>query len=332
MQTQILQIDEQSLKYAKDIILSGGAVAFPTETVYGLGANALDSDAVENVFRIKGRPNDNPLIVHVHKDYDINTLVSYIPEYAKKLAKEFLPGPLTMVYKSRGTVSSAVSCGLDTLAVRIPSHSGAQQFLKYVNLPIAAPSANLSKHVSPTASEHVFSDLQGRIPLILEGGRCEGGLESTVLDCTGEIPIILRSGLVTREMISNCVGECGEYVYKDGDKALSPGLKYKHYSPNCRTCLFDSSEITAALETYDKEQAKGVKVALLSDNKTAESAGDRVVLKLGNSHGEIAANLYYLLREGEKIAELIVAIAPEDHEGIMKGVMNRLSKACGSKL
>ena len=332
MQTRVLQIDEESLKEAKDIILKGGAVAFPTETVYGLGANAFDSDAVENIFRIKGRPNDNPLIVHVHTDYDINCLVSHIPDYAKKLAKEFLPGPLTMVYRSKGAVSSAVSCGLDTLAIRIPSHSGAQQFLKYINLPIAAPSANISKHVSPTASEHVFSDLQGRIPLILEGGRCEGGLESTVLDCTGEFPVVLRSGLVTREMIENCVGKCGEYAYKEGDKALSPGLKYKHYSPNCRTCLFESSDINSALETYDKEQANGVKVVLLCDNKTAQFASDRVILKLGETQSEFAANLYYLLREGEKIAELIIAIAPEGRGGIMKSVINRLSKACGSKL
>lgn len=332
MQTRVLQIDEESLKEAKEIILEGGAVAFPTETVYGLGANAYDGKAVENIFRIKGRPNDNPLIVHVHKDYDINSLVSHVPEYARRLAKEFLPGPLTMVYKSKGTVSSAVSCGLDTLAVRIPSHSGAQQFLKYVNLPIAAPSANISKHVSPTASEHVYNDLQGKIPLILEGGRCEGGLESTVLDCTGEIPVVLRSGLITREMIEGCVGKCSEYAYKEGDKALSPGLKYKHYSPNCRTCLFDSSDVNSAFEEYDKEEASGTKVALLCDNSTAEFAGDRVVLKLGETQSEFAANLYFLLREGEKIAELIIAIAPEGRGGIMKSVINRLSKACGSKL
>lgn len=332
METRILQIDEESLKEAKEIILEGGAVAFPTETVYGLGANAYDGKAVENIFRIKGRPNDNPLIVHVHKDYDINSLVSHVPEYARRLAKEFLPGPLTMVYKSKGTVSSAVSCGLDTLAVRIPSHSGAQQFLKYVNLPIAAPSANISKHVSPTASEHVYNDLQGKIPLILEGGRCEGGLESTVLDCTGEIPVVLRSGLITREMIEGCVGKCSEYAYKEGDKALSPGLKYKHYSPNCRTCLFDSSDVNSAFEEYDKEEASGTKVALLCDNSIAKFAGDRVVLKLGETQSEFAANLYFLLREGEKIAELIIAIAPEGRGGIMKSVINRLSKACGSKL
>ena len=167
MNTEVLKIDESSLKLSKKIILSGGAVAFPTETVYGLGANAFDTSAVENIFKIKGRPNDNPLIVHVHKDYDISTLVSDIPEYAKKLASSYLPGPLTMVYKSRGAVSPAVSCGLNTLAIRIPAHKGAQSFLKYVNLPIAAPSANISKHVSPTAAEHVFDDLNGKIEVVL---------------------------------------------------------------------------------------------------------------------------------------------------------------------
>lgn len=332
MLTQILPIDENSLQKAKEIILSGGAVAFPTETVYGLGANAFDNAAVENVFKIKGRPNDNPLIVHVHKDYDILSLVSYVPEYAKKLAEKFLPGPLTMVYKSKGKVCKAVSCGLDTLAIRIPSHEGAQKFLKYLDLPIAAPSANISKHVSPTASGHVYGDLNGRIPLILEGGRCSGGLESTVLDCTGDIPVVLRCGLVTREMIAGCVGDCGEYHYKEGDKALSPGLKYKHYSPNCRTMLYRSGELSAALEAYDGEQKNGVETVILCDNNTAEKVGGRNVLKLGGTQSEIAANLYYLLREGERTAQLIIAVAPEGEGGIMTGVMERLSKACGTKL
>ena len=159
METKVLPVNEKSLGLAKEIIVSGGAVAFPTETVYGLGANAFDTASVENIFKIKGRPNDNPLIVHVHKDYDISSLVSDIPQYAEKLAKAYLPGPLTMVYKSRDNVSAAVSCGLDTLAIRVPSHEGAQEFLKYINLPIAAPSANISKHVSPVTAEHVYTDL-----------------------------------------------------------------------------------------------------------------------------------------------------------------------------
>lgn len=328
MKTEILEIDENSLAIAKDIIVNGGVVAIPTETVYGLGANAFDAEAVESIFKIKGRPNDNPLIVHVHKDYDVSALVKDVPDYAKLLAKAFLPGPLTMVYKSKSAVSAAVSCGLDTLAVRIPSHEGAQRFLKYVDLPIAAPSANVSKHVSPTSAQHVFSDLNGKIGLILDGGNSVGGIESTVLDCTGEKPVILRSGLITREMIAKVAGECGEYVYKDGMRALSPGMKYKHYSPACRTCLFNSDELDKAVVKYKEESAKGVKAYLLCDGETAERAKVRNVLNLGYGENEIAANLYSKLREGENVAELIIAIAPEKQDGVMVGVMNRLTKAC----
>lgn len=328
MKTEILEIDENSLAIAKDIIVNGGVVAIPTETVYGLGANAFDTEAVESIFEIKGRPNDNPLIVHVHKDYDVSALVKDVPDYAKLLAKAFLPGPLTMVYKSRCAVSPAVSCGLDTLAVRIPSHEGAQRFLKYVDLPIAAPSANVSKHVSPTSAQHVFSDLNGKIGLILDGGNSVGGIESTVLDCTGEKPVILRSGLITREMIAKVAGECREYVYKDGMRALSPGMKYKHYSPACRTCLFNSDELDKAVVKYKEESAKGVKAYLLCDGETAERAKVRNVLNLGYGENEIAANLYSKLREGENVAELIIAIAPEKQDGVMVGVMNRLTKAC----
>ena len=248
MQTQILPVDNKSLRLSKDIIDRGGAVAFPTETVYGLGANAFNDEAVKNIFAIKGRPSDNPLIVHVHRDYDISKLVSFVPEYAEKLKNKFLPGPLTLVFKSENKVSKAVSCGLNTLAIRIPSHCGAQEFLKFLDLPIAAPSANISKHVSPVSAQHVFADLNGRIELILDGGQCEGGIESTVLDCTGEVPTILRSGLVTREMIAEVVGECNVYKMKEGEIARSPGMKYKHYSPNCRTILYKFNELDKAVE------------------------------------------------------------------------------------
>ena len=326
--TRILNIDEKSLNEAKSIILNGGAVAFPTETVYGLGANALDTSAVNRIFEIKGRPNDNPLIVHVHKDFDIGELVKEIPDYAKKLAQKFLPGPLTMVYKSKGKVSSAVSCGLDTLAIRIPSHEGAQEFLKYVNLPIAAPSANISKHVSPTSAQHVFADLDGKIEIIFDGGECKGGIESTVLDCTGKIPVILRSGLITREMIEKTIGVCGKYTYKEGGVARSPGMKYKHYSPKCRTAFFDFSEYSKALELYDAELKKGEKVCILCDNSTAKLVGERRYLSLGGTPEEMAANLYSKLREGETFAQLLIAIAPSVQGGVMDGVMNRLTKAC----
>ncbi len=326
-----MPIDEASLKLAKQIIVSGGAVAFPTETVYGLGANAFDDNAVNNIFAIKGRPNDNPLIVHVHSGYDIDELVENRFEYTKLLAKAFLPGPLTMVYNSRGKVSSAVSCGLETLAIRIPSHSGAQEFLKYVNLPIAAPSANLSKHVSPVTAQHVYNDLNGRIECILDGGKCSGGIESTVLDCTGSRPCVLRSGLVTRDMIAQVVGECDEYVYKDGEKARSPGMKYKHYSPVCETMLFAYSEMEQAKTAYINSTEQGKRTYILCDDKTAKILGIEKILNLGITETEIARNLYDKLREGEKVADLIIAVAPEKQDGVMVGVMNRLTKACRSK-
>lgn len=328
MNTQILPIDKYSLKLAKSIIESGGCVAFPTETVYGLGANAFDDNAVKKIFEIKGRPNDNPLIVHVHYGYDILQLVSEVPEYAKKLATEFLPGPLTMIYKSKGVVSPAVSCGLDTLAIRVPSHEGAQKFLKEVNLPIAAPSANLSKHVSPVTAEHVYNDLIGRIEYILDGGKCSGGIESTVLDCTGEVPCVLRSGLITREMIARVVGSCDEYIMKDGERVRSPGMKYKHYSPRCETKLFTYDERLTAFELCKTKIAEGIKVFLLCDSETAEQTDIKNILCLGQTEIEIASNLYDKLREGEEIADFIIGIAPQKQDGVMVGVMNRMSKAC----
>lgn len=328
METKILPVDDKSLRLAKQVIEKGGVVAFPTETVYGLGANAFDDDAVKSIFQIKGRPNDNPLIVHVHKDYDLSKLVYDIPEYSKLLAKAFLPGPLTMVYKSKGVVSSAVSCGLDTLAVRIPSHSGAQRFLKAVDLPIAAPSANLSKHVSPVTAMHVYEDLKGRIEYILDGGKCSGGIESTVLDCTGDTPCILRSGLITKEMIAQVAGSCDEYVMKDGERVRSPGMKYKHYSPRCETKLFSYDDRFKAFGLCESKIGEGIRAYLLCDSQTADQTKIKNVLCLGKNESEIAANLYDKLREGEEVADLIIGIAPQKQDGVMVGVMNRMSKAC----
>ena len=326
MQTQIRKIDAESLALAKELLLQGETVAFPTETVYGLGTDARSDEAVLNIYRVKGRPQDNPLIVHVHKDFDLNTLVYDERPYAAKLREAFLPGPLTLVYRSRGTVSKIVSCGLDTLAVRVPSHPGAQAFLKYVDLPVAAPSANISKHVSPVSAQHVFYDLQGRIPLILDGGACSGGIESTVCDVTGPYPTVLRQGLVSREMIEKVAGRCDVYVPKAGEQVRSPGMKYKHYAPKCRTCLFDSAEEAAArFAAFEKE---GQRAYALCESKYAGMFPKGRVLDLGDKPEEMAARLYALLREGEQVADVIVAIRPAEHDGIMAGVLNRLNKAC----
>lgn len=188
MLTKIEKITPESIAEAKELIFKGDVVAMPTETVYGLGGSAFDDGAVKRIFEIKGRPNDNPLIAHVHTGYDLKKIIDFDPPYAAALRRAFLPGPLTLVYPSTGKVSKYVSCGLNTLAVRVPSHEGAQAFLRAADIPIVAPSANLSRHVSPTTAEHVFEDFNGKIPLILDGGKSSGGIESTVLDVTAKCP------------------------------------------------------------------------------------------------------------------------------------------------
>lgn len=329
MQTVISGITHKSLEEAKKILLSGGAVAFPTETVYGLGADARSDAAVENIYRIKGRPQDNPLIVHVHLDYDLDSLVYDDKPYAKVLRKTFLPGPLTLVYRSKGEVSGKVSCGLDTLAVRVPSHPGAQEFLRFVDLPIAAPSANISKHVSPVSAEHVYYDLNGKIPLILDGGACSGGIESTVCDVTGDYPVVLRQGLVSREMIERAVGRCEVYVPKEGEQVRSPGMKYKHYAPKCKTCLFDDPKDAVAAFVDLKKQ--GNRVYVLCESKYADMFSPENVLDLGRTPEEMASRLYSLLRQGEKVADVIVAVRPQETGGVMAGVLNRMNKACAGE-
>ncbi len=305
----------------------------PTETVYGLGGNAFDDNAVKKIFEVKGRPNDNPLIAHVHSDYDLSKIVDFDPPYAKQLREAFLPGPLTLVYPSKSKVSPYVSCGLDTLAVRVPSHAGAQAFLRAVEIPIVAPSANLSRHVSPTSAKHVFDDFDGKIPLILDGGNCEGGIESTVCDCTGEYPVILRPGLITQEMIAAVVGVCGTYTpkFEKGEKVKSPGVLYKHYSPKCKTLLFSGEDYEKALKKC-KDEGQG-KIAVLCEEKWLpifENAGVKC-LNLGKTQRDLAMNLYGKLREAETLCDTLVVIEPTEKDGIMVGVMNRLQKACASE-
>ena len=332
METKIKSITSDSLEEAKTIIFDGGVVGMPTETVYGLGGNAFNDDAVKRIFEVKGRPNDNPLIAHVHKDYDLSKIIDYDPPYAQALRDAFLPGPLTLVYPSTDKVSPYVSCGLNTLAVRIPSHEGAQAFLKAVDIPIVAPSANLSKHVSPTSAQHVFEDFDGKIPLILDGGESEGGIESTVCDVTGEIPVILRPGLITREQIAAVVGACGEYTpdFTKEKKVKSPGLLYKHYSPCCETALYTLDRIDEAMKRCENALADGKRVAVLCEDGQKENFHSAIVLNLGETETQMANRLYNLLREAEKVCDLLIAIEPMKQDGVMVGVLNRLRKACVS--
>ena len=332
METKIKSITSDSLEEAKNIIQNGGVVGMPTETVYGLGGNAFDDEAVKRIFEVKGRPNDNPLIAHVHNDYDLMKIIDYDPPYAKALRDAFLPGPLTLVYPSTDKVSPYVSCGLNTLAVRIPSHEGAQAFLKAVDIPIVAPSANLSKHVSPTSAQHVFEDFDGKIPLILDGGESEGGIESTVCDVTGEIPVILRPGLITREQIAAVVGACGEYTpdFSKEKKVKSPGLLYKHYSPRCETVLYGAMQIDEAVSCCKTAFAQGKRVAVLCEDSLKTRFQGVPVLNLGETETQMANRLYNLLREAEKACDLLIAVEPSKQDGVMVGVLNRLRKACTS--
>ncbi len=328
METQILSRSRGWLERAKQYIEAGEVVAFHTETVYGLGANAFSDEAVLKIFALKGRPADNPLIVHVHRAYDISPLIDGEPPYAAALRSAFLPGPLTMVYPSTGKVSKYVSCGLNTLAIRVPSSPTAQAFLKAVDLPVAAPSANLSKHVSPVTARHVFDDFNGKIPLILDGGACSGGIESTVLDCTGDIPQILREGLVTREMIASVAGECGVYRPKTGERPKSPGMAYKHYAPRCKTAYFGREELEKAIECYEKEAKTGVP-CFLCESEVCALLKDRRTLDLGGTPEEMARRLYALLRKGEEQATLLIGVEPREKGGVMAGVMNRMKRAFG---
>ena len=329
MKTQIKEIDKNSIKLAKQILLDGGLIGMPTETVYGLGAIATNSDAVKEIFKVKGRPSDNPLIAHVHKDYDVENLVEIEQGYVKDLMKRFMPGPLTLVLKSKNVVCSEAVCGGQTLAIRMPSHKGCQQLLKEVNQPIVAPSANLSKHTSPVTAQHVYNDLNGKIPLILDGGKCQGGIESTVLDVTESVPRILRAGLITKEMIEEVCGSCEVAMHKEGDKVKSPGVKYKHYQPRCKTALFKPNQIKEVIDLYNQAEKDGQKPFIMCADYLKEEFLDKNLLKLGKTPEEIAFNLYDKLLLGENIADIIIAIEMPNDQGIYMGIMNRLRKSCG---
>lgn len=327
METKVLKIDDKSLQIAKDYILNGEVVGFPTETVYGLGGIAYKDGAVKKIFDAKGRPQDNPLIVHVHDGYDVDKLVLVEYDYVYKLRKAFVPGPLTMVYKSKGVISPVATCGLDTVGIRVPKHEGAQRFLRAVDVPVAAPSANASKHTSPVTAMHVYEDLKGRVPLILDGGMCDGGIESTVLDVTTDTPIILRSGLITCEMIKKVVGRCEYSNNTAKDKVRAPGMKYQHYTPKCKTALFKRNEIEKAKAYYRDNAEKGLRVVYMCDDAISRNL-DGSCLNLGKNANEIAHNLYDALHKAEGMADLLIAFDVNTGSDVDVGIMNRLEKAC----
>lgn len=313
--------DKTYLPTAARLIREGELVAFPTETVYGLGANAFDPAAVARIFVCKGRPQDNPLIVHL-ADFDkVSCVASSVPPLARVLYDEFCPGPLTMILPKGERVPTEVTAGLDTVGVRFPSHPVARELIS-LSCPIAAPSANVSKHVSPTTAQHVYDDLAGKIPLILDGGTCQVGIESTIVDLTSDIPTILRPGAITQEMLSRVTlvaTHSGEVKI-----ALAPGMKYMHYSPRCDCTMCSREDIP---RVYADSVARGVNAVVLAQQSTLDSLPFPVQSRtLGDSPTMIMHELYSALREAETRYQLII-LEQFEETGILYSVMNRAKKS-----
>ena len=331
MKTEILDLDENSCKKGAEIINSGGLVAFPTETVYGLGASVFDTKAIKSIYTAKGRPSDNPLIVHVADKEHIEQVAREISTNARMLIDKFMPGPITVVLPKRKEIPDCVTGGIDTVGVRIPEHKGARMFLKACNVPIPAPSANSSGKPSPTTAKHVFDDLSGKIPLILDGGACTGGVESTVISLCGETPLLLRPGLVSHEMLESVLGHVDIHpaVLENGkvDRAASPGMKYKHYSPKARVLIVDGD-----INCCEKLYALCIKInrnpiVLWNGEEIENSKMHCAPLMNHNDTYTAAKNLFALLRHADDSGFDTVLISAVDKSGAGLSVMNRMLRA-----
>ncbi|WP_085994037.1 L-threonylcarbamoyladenylate synthase [Oceanobacillus senegalensis] len=323
----------QALEEAASLLKGGETVAFPTETVYGLGADATNHQAVTKIFEAKGRPQDNPLIAHVATKEQLRQLVDHIPSYVERLMDVFSPGPITYILESNGTCADNVTAGLSTVGVRIPDHPVARDLLLACDVPVAAPSANLSGKPSPTTANHVWDDLNGKIAGVVDGGATGVGVESTVLDCTQDIPIILRPGGVTKDQLEEYVDTVmvDPALANQHAKPKAPGMKYRHYSPEVPLWLVDGSAET--IQTLiDDERKKGNKIGLLASNKWLEHLSADEEISLGDTIYDVATHLYDGLRTfKEGNIDLIICEAfPED--GIGQAVMNRLKKASSDYL
>lgn len=340
METKILKPTNENITAAAKIIQNGGLVAFPTETVYGLGANALDAEAVAKIYAAKGRPSDNPMIVHIARASDIGQLTPRLSPTIVTLIDVFWPGPLTLIVKKKGIIPDVTTGGLDTVAVRMPDNETALALINEAGCPIAAPSANLSGKPSPTKAQHVIDDLSGRIDAVIEGEDCRIGIESTVLDVTGDIPTILRPGILTAEDIEAAIGKKVVYdksLYvrpdlnaendKDGlsagfsedFKPKSPGMKYKHYAPKAKMIVVEGLR--------DNVKAEIERLKVLN-----EGIGNKVGVILFEEKAfiEAAHDFFADLREMDKEdVDLILAGALSDNDGVGFAVMNRMLKSAG---
>ncbi len=347
MQTKLIKIDSahiesENIQEAAELIRKGELVAFPTETVYGLGADALDPEAAKKIYAAKGRPSDNPLIVHVSKFEDLGTIAKEVPVQASRLAEVFWPGPLTMIVWKNDRVPYATTGGMETVAVRMPNHPVALKLIEDSGCLIAAPSANTSGKPSPTEASHVALDMDGRIPMILDGGAVGIGIESTIIDLTEEKPMILRPGYITKEMLEEALKE--EVVIDPGIiasdsliKPKAPGMKYKHYAPKADLVLVDgeASQVVRTInELVREKQQQGLKVGVIATDETKEQYQADVVVSIGARADEdaIAQHLYKILREFDDWQ--VDAIYSESFATprIGQAIMNRLLKAAGHQV
>ena len=340
MKTEVISTvrrEEAGTALGAELIQNGELVAFPTETVYGLGANGMDGEAVNRIFEAKGRPNDNPLILHVAKKSDVKALWAHVPKLANVLMDTFWPGPLTLIFNKADEVPYEVTAGLETVAVRMPADKTARMLIQKSGVPIAAPSANRSGRPSPTTAEHVLADMDGRIPLILDGGPCRYGVESTVLSLVGD-PTILRPGAVTREMLETVIGPvrlAPSILNPLGERevAASPGMKYKHYAPDASVHVVEGEPkpVAKRIRTlyYDLE-ADGKRVAILGTEQTMPGYRNMNAYSLGDRDDPetLCQSLFRLLRDVGGDCDVILAEGVETaNTGL--AFMNRLLRAAG---
>lgn len=333
--------EEESLKKPAEILRQGGLVAFPTETVYGLGANALSEEAAGKIYAAKGRPSDNPLIVHIADFEALPPLVSAIPEAGKKLMEAFWPGPLTLIFPKSSLVPGTTTGGLDTVAVRMPADKTARALIRLSGVPVAAPSANTSGRPSPTTADHVWQDMNGRIEMIVDGGPVGIGVESTIIDVSGEEPMILRPGAVTQEMAFQVLGRrirldpaITEGPVKADIRPKAPGMKYKHYAPKAELTLVEGEERLVALtinRLVKERLSEGFLAGIICTDETMGEYPAGMVKSIGLRKKEetIAHNLYGVLRDfdDQGVDYIYSESFSRDHLG--QAIMNRLIKAAG---
>ena len=340
MQTQCLLATPESIAEAGRMIQAGELVAFPTETVYGLGADGMNPEAVSKIFAAKGRPADNPLILHIARPSQVEGIAASVPAFAQKAMDTFWPGPLTVVLPATAAVPKEVTAGLSTVAVRLPAHPVAQALLEAAGCPVAAPSANRSGRPSPTRAEDVLLDLSGQIPLVLDGGSCGVGVESTVLDCTGAIPCVLRPGGVTKEMLEGVLGsvEVDPSALRELsplDEARSPGMRHRHYAPKASMTVFlgPNHAVTRAIARRAvqimQEEAGRPVILATTENLPAYGGLPTVLWGSHKKTDELAQRLYVALRQMDAMGATHILAEGIGTEGMGLAVMNRLLRAAG---